>query len=110
MHRDIKPQNILIKYDGKGELQTPVSCCFIGRYLSSPILALPRSLRMLVGLFWELNNICLRRFIPVKFMALKLICGRLEYFSTLCSTCSIPSVSFFLISEINPHLPVERKR
>lgn len=91
IHRDIKPQNILLKKDKSGiNVYLKLSRC-----INWLILVSLRKNKMLVELFWALRTIWRLRFLIMICTVIKLICGHLVSYFTLCSTCNFPLVHIF---------------
>lgn len=95
LHRDIKLQNILVHNEKNGEVVTNLyNICSCTRWLTS---GSRRSLRISVGLCWELRIICLLKYFSIRSTAIKSICGHLGYCSILCSIWNSPMVYTFVI-------------
>lgn len=88
LHRDIKPQNILLKKDEAGNYVLPELC----RCINWPILALQRENKKLEELFQVPKITWLHKFLVMIPTAFKLTCGHLESFSILCLICNSHSV------------------
>lgn len=74
----------------------------VNKSINFLISVLPKTLRTSVTQYQELAHICLPKFTVKNNMALKLICGLLEYYFTSCSIWSF-------LSRLMQHLKPKRK-